>query len=218
MLIKFLSLFLLSCSLLSANESVFFLHGFIRRPYCMKKMEKPFQKEGYNTCRWGYPSREKTIEQHAAALLVDLEKTAQKNPGEPINFVTHSLGGIIVRAALSNPDCPYEATIGKVVLLSPPNRGSQLAHRLRRLGIVRKVTKAKAGKQLLATPSFDYLGDFPKTVKVLVISGTSGWWNPFLKENNFNISIQRILYFIYISIHADITTGETDNNACPFNR
>ena len=112
---------------LKAEESVYFLHGFLRSSSSMKKMAKAFQKEDYETHLWDSPSRGLTIEEHAQILVRELQKCANEHKGDPIHFVTHSLGGIILRATLNHKDCPEEAKIGRAVLLAPPNQGSSFA-------------------------------------------------------------------------------------------
>jgi triacylglycerol esterase/lipase EstA (alpha/beta hydrolase family) len=174
--------FLLPLSLVS-QESVYCIHGFMRKPSSMQKMAKVFENEGYAVHNWGYPSREKTIEEHAEDLVIDLKATACRLPEEPIHFVTHSMGGIIVRAALNHPECPMEAKRGRAVLLAPPNQGSQFGRSLGKVPLFHKWMGNKAGKQLLTSKDFNYLGPFPETVKVLVISGTFGW-NPLASEKN----------------------------------
>ncbi|NGX37093.1 MAG: hypothetical protein K1000chlam2_00243 [Chlamydiae bacterium] len=170
------------CAVFS-SETVFCLHGFMRKPASMKKIATAFKSDGYAVENWGYPSRDKTIQEHAQALVKDLNKIAKKNPGEPIHFVTHSLGGIIVRCALNHPDCPEEAKIGKAVLLAPPNQGAEFGRFLGHVAPARKALGVKAGRQILYSENFDYVGQFPETKEVLVISGTFGW-NPLAKGKN----------------------------------
>lgn len=165
------------------QETVYCLHGFLRAPTSMQRIASAFEKEGYKVENWGYPSRERTIEGHAEALAQELKKTAEKAPGEPIHFVTHSLGGIITRAALNHPDCPIEAKEGRAVMIAPPNQGARFGHFLSRFKPMRKLMGAKAGSQILFCKDFDYLGQFPPTCKVLIISGTFGW-NPFASGKN----------------------------------
>ncbi|NGX39373.1 MAG: hypothetical protein KR126chlam1_00699 [Chlamydiae bacterium] len=181
--ILFVPLVIFSVSLFAEKESVYCLHGFMRRAASMKHMAKPFQKHGYETHLWDYPSREQTIEEHAEALVHELKKTAKRNPGKSMHFVTHSLGGIILRAAVNHPDCPEEAKNGRAVLLSPPNQGSSFGHFLNKIGPIRKYLGTKTGKQLLTTHNFDHLGQFPESMEVLVISGTFGW-NPTTEGKN----------------------------------
>ena len=129
---------------------------------------------------WDYPSSSQTIEEHSQLLVAELQKCAQHHKGEPIHFVTHSLGGIILRAALNHPDCPEEAKIGRAVLLAPPNQGSSFARFLNRFKLMKKILGQKSGKQLLTANTFDYLGQFPEKLDVLIISGTFGY-NPIIK-------------------------------------
>lgn len=166
-----------------AGESVYCLHGFLRSCNSMKKISTAFEQKGYNVVNWGYPSREKTIEEHAEDLVENLVKTAAVNPNEPIHFVTHSLGGIITRAALNHPKCPEEAKMGRAVLIAPPNQGSKFGNFLNYFGPIRKIVGPKAGAQVLLIEDFSYIGEFPATCEVLIISGTFGW-NPISRGKN----------------------------------
>lgn len=178
----FLLLILLQISLFS-SETVYCIHGFMRKPSSMKKMAKSFEKRDYAVVNWGYPSRQKTVEEHTDALVKDLQVTAQTHPGEPIHFVTHSLGGIILRAAHNHPDCPDEAKKGRAVLLAPPNQGARFGKFLGKMGLFRKILGDKAGSQILLNKNFSNVGEFPEEKEVLVISGTCGF-NPIVREKN----------------------------------
>lgn len=179
----FFSIFMVFLGEAFTQETVYLLHGFMRKPSSMNRMEKAFLDQGYLVCNWGYPSREKIIEEHVKDLLISLKKTALENPGEKIHFVGHSLGGIIIRGVHNLPDCPNEAKIGKAVLLSPPNQGSRFARFLAKFKSMRKLVGERAGRQLIHYKNFDYLGQFPKEKEVLIISGTFGW-NFIIGETN----------------------------------
>lgn len=165
------------------HASVYCLHGFLRSASSMEPMAQAFRRDGYRACSWGYPSRQGAIQDHAEALVQELQQTARCHPGEPIHFVTHSLGGIVLRAALNHPACPEEAKQGRAVLLSPPNQGTHFGRLLNHLSPLRSVMGDKAGKELFNQPNFDYLGQFPEAMEILVISGTFGW-NPFVGGKN----------------------------------
>jgi hypothetical protein len=166
-----------------AADTVYCIHGFMRAPSCMNKMARQFEEEGYASVKWGYPSKEKYIQEHAADLVKSLQETAAKKPGEPIHFVTHSLGGLIVRSAHNHPDCPEEAKQGRAVLLVPPNQGTQFGQFLGKSKPMRKMLGDRAGKQLMFCDHFDFLGEFARGKQVLIISGTYGW-NPVVEGKN----------------------------------
>ncbi|NGX55305.1 MAG: hypothetical protein KR126chlam2_00938 [Chlamydiae bacterium] len=180
------SLIILALSMsLQATESVVFVHGFMRSSRSMALLAKSFKKEGWHTLNWSYPSRKKRIEAHAEDLVQKLIQLADEKPDTPISFVTHSMGGLITRAALNHPDCPEVAKHGRAVLLAPPNRGAIFGRRLHRYSLVRKLLGNHSGEELLTTPmdGFDRLGNFPEGLDVLIISGTSGA-NPLIPESN----------------------------------
>lgn len=177
-------LFFLIPIALFSSETVYCIHGFMRKPSSMNRMGKAFEKEGYEVEKWGYPSRQKTIQEHAEDLVRDLQKTAQSHPGESIHFVTHSLGGIITRCAHNHPNFPEEAKKGRIVMMAPPNKGTKFGKFLgAHIKPTRKILGQKAGKQILFSENFDYIGEFPEGKEILVISGTCGF-NPTVGEPN----------------------------------
>ncbi len=167
------------------SGTVIFVHGFMRSSKNMSALAFSFQKDGWNFENWSYPSRQKHIEEHAKDLVDRVKLISQQSPGKPISFVTHSMGGLIVRCALNHQDCPEEAKMGRAILIAPPNRGSIFARKLYNNRLARGILGQKSGKQLMTTShnGFDKLGDFPNHMPVLVISGTAGI-NPMIPDAN----------------------------------
>lgn len=152
-------------------EKIITIHGFLGSPWNMYYHSHYLKQAGFSVNHWGYPSRDKTIQEHGADLATYLQKEAQKNPGKPLNFLTHSMGGLVLRSALNHPACPEEAKIGKAILLAPPNHGSQSGREIGKNRFVKFVIKEKAGKELTHEKDFAYLGEFPPSLKALVITG-----------------------------------------------
>jgi pimeloyl-ACP methyl ester carboxylesterase len=170
------------------HGSVVCLHGFFRSCKCMIPLANTLYHEGFKVYLWDYPSRKRTIEEHAARLVQKLQQIAQKYPEEPIHFVSHSMGGVIVRAAVNHPQCPREAKIGKGILLAPPNRGAALARLFQHCPLIRGIFGNKAGGQLLTFSEYEMrsLGEFPSTMQILVLAGKKGsrFTQFFVKEPN----------------------------------
>ncbi len=161
---------------------VFCIHGFYRTKLNMYFIAKSLKKDNevYN---WRYKSRDKYINEHAQDLVNQLIEIAKNNPNKPINFVTHSMGGLVLRCALNHKACPIEAKIGKAVLIAAPNKGSVMAQKLQKSRLVRYLFKDKAGSELMKKKDFDDLGVFPASMEILQIVGTFGL-NPWLHEKN----------------------------------
>ncbi len=114
-----------------ATECVILLHGLARTNSSMNGMKEALVNAGYKTVNLDYPSRTKTIERIAAEEFVEAVNICEQAGAAQIHFVTHSLGGIILRQALTKKK---PENLGRVVMLSPPNQGSAIATKLKNWG------------------------------------------------------------------------------------
>jgi hypothetical protein len=108
-------------------ECVVLLHGLGRTSSSMRSMESVLNDSGYRTVNRDYPSTSLPIEEIAEKFLPQFIAECGGQAGR-IHFVTHSLGGIILRYYLQLNGLPPGS---RMVMLSPPNKGSELADQLK---------------------------------------------------------------------------------------
>ena len=104
---------------------VVLVHGLGRSAHSLDAMAESLGARGFEPVQFNYASTQGTIEDHAKALNRVVEGLGGTRT---VSFVTHSLGGPVVRKALALKKPDY--ALGRVVMLAPPSRGSSIAETL----------------------------------------------------------------------------------------
>lgn len=184
------------------QECVILLHGMCRTSRSMVPMATALAAAGYRVLNVDYPSRTAAIEtlsedaigravaeamerRAPSRLVAEPPVRAEPVPGVPalaevtkIHFVTHSLGGILVRSYLSRHTIP---NLGRVVMLGPPNQGSEVVDKLASWWLFKELN-GPAGSELgtnnNSTPNQLGAADF--CVGVIAGNRSINWINSLL--------------------------------------
>lgn len=105
------------------RDVVVLLHGLFATTRSMQKASACASDSGFDVINWGYPTFWKSIEAHCEQLSEVVAQLQSDAAVRSVNFLTHSLGGILARYVIENGS---DAKIHRMVMLAPPNSGSHL--------------------------------------------------------------------------------------------
>ncbi len=174
------------------NEHVILLHGLCRTSKCMDKMERALTDAGYRVWNVDYPSRTDTVAKLSEAVLAPAIRDCEQEGATRIHFVGHSLGAILIRDYLALHPL---ANAGRVVMLGPPNQGSEVVDRIGSWWLFQKLN-GPAGNELGTRTDGAHAPSAPPGVDVGVIAGnrTINWINSFVMipgSDDGKVSVER---------------------------
>ena len=165
-----------------SSHKIYLLHGFGGLKLQMEELDKALTKDSYITENYTYQS----ISEDLDTIGKELYLKVKSEHYDTVSFVTHSMGGLVVRAmykyiAHAN-DFPK---VYRIVMIAPPNGGTEVADFFAKRP---NIAKLSPNISHMTTDSTSLANQLPKpNCEVGIIAGIRGrkpWFNPFLKNDN----------------------------------
>jgi len=184
-------LLLLSALATQASEGVVLLHGLCRTKNSMGRLEAALARAGYCVENAGYHSRTATVQELSDEVIVRALSSPRLASCAKVHFVTHSLGGLLVRSYFNRHRDPR---LGRVVMLGPPNQGSEVVDFLRGWWVFQKFNGPaglELGTEKGSTPN--QLGRVEFDLGVIAGDRSINWINSILIEgpDDGKVSVER---------------------------
>lgn len=186
------------------SVTIVIVHGFMAPAYSSLPLCHFLRWKGWKKVEnFKYDSRAETIEAHGERLAAFIAILAEQRPDDVFYFYCTSMGNLLLRWALQQPNFPERAKSGKHVAVAPPWRGTAWGRFVDHFAVARWVSGSGPGKQLRKTQfnGFDYLGHHPASLSTLVVSGASSynWFIPTPNDGTVTVeeTVLRTPHFRY---------------------
>lgn len=172
------------------RECVIVLHGLGRTAASMERIEAALSGDEYLVWNKGYPSTSHSIEDLSTTAISQGLAYCEDQLALTVHFVTHSLGGILVRQYLQNHTI---SNLGRIVMLSPPNHGSEVVDLLKDYRFY-QIILGPAARQL-GTGKDSLTGQLkPVKAEIGIITGVSSsdpWFSPVIPgDDDGKVSVE----------------------------
>ena len=179
------------CAPAFAVECTILLHGLGRTERSMNKLEQRLLASGYQVWNGGYASTSASIPVLSERAIGSGLRDCEARQAETIHFVTHSLGGILVRHYLQSNEI---RSLGRIVMLAPPNAGSEVADELKKFSWFGELLGPAAlalGTDADSLPN--RLAPIPGEIGIIAGNSTSDpWFSPMIPgEDDGKVSVSR---------------------------
>ncbi len=147
------------------NHTIVLLHGMGRGRASLWVLDTRLQRAGYRTLNFTYAAHSYPIEEMAKQLIAFIEDNVET---DTYHLIAHSLGNLILRSGFA---IGYPEGLGRIVMLAPPNRPTELARALRDNPIYKWFT-SESGWQSTSDAFYETLP--VPTVEFGIIAGKRG--------------------------------------------
>ena len=159
-------------------ERVVLLHGLGRSARAMRRLAARFEEAGFATTSIDYESTSQPLDDIVEEVDVALGLCCADV--SRLHFVTHSLGGIVLRAWVAREGADR---VGRVVMLGPPNQGTEWVDRFGALGFLLGPTGRRLGTGSdSALEELNALGPVPFELGVIAGDSRLNWLGSWILE------------------------------------
>ncbi len=184
-----------------SGHAVILLHGIIRSSKSMSRMQKSLNEAGFVSVPFDYPSTQANLDRCSEYLG---EVISSLNGVKNISFVTHSMGGLVVRNWLRDHK---DKRLTRLVMLGTPNKGAEMADKLRNVQLF-KLIYGPAGQQLVSGDASD-IAKLPvpefEFACIAGARGTTEGYNPIIPGDDDGT----------VAVQSAMLEGATDSELFP---
>ena len=175
----------------AAAERVILVHGLLMSGHVMLLLARYLARQGFASILYDYPTRRATVDEHGACFAAFIEKEISGQADSPgqVHFVTHSMGGLLLRSALRKLSPAAWAKIGRIVMIAPPNKGSDVAeYVLKNLSFAGKIVKCLPD---LSSVPHSFANTFPEPDSGFDIGIIGGRYDLDVRESSTHLTHER---------------------------